>query len=460
MGGTCSSSRATVSPSSVSISPPSASSHYTASSSIDGITTTTPTSQPMKRKSFSAVHWPSQNRVFTQRTIEVARASWKLIARGDDLGGSGSVTIDGAGGGPISSRLSPGRSRTYAGRSVGVDGGSQCSYAASYVVPINNEDYCFKKIEKPLANHLHTGRGDVDATTVSQHAVCPVSGATGGGAPADSHMQGLGSVMTTGKPPLPLLSLHAISGLQSHASDACSGGTPTPAASVCESLGSSSTRRGSASEISYSNRAPPAMTAHTPLTPALMNPSVSRVRVERPSSSNSVCTARAHSAASLPVPFQSPVVLFFDSFYSTMFNLDPLLQGKFHHSLKGQGKMLVRLLDTLIHGMDDEVKLRERLEGLAQSHVAYDVSPAMYKHLPECMLAGIRAAIGDERFTPDVEAAWRSLASHMVSVMVPIARRADRDAKIRKLFSSMLRVSGTSDEGGSRVSSRSGRCVM
>ena len=152
-------------------------------------------------------------------------------------------------------------------------------------------------------------------------------------------------------------------------------------------------------------------------------------------SSTNPISAASHHHPGVPAHtiFSSPIVAFFDGFYSTLFQLDPILPALFKHSLHVQGRMLIKMFDTLVRSIEDDAGMRETLEGLARRHALYGVKPSMYTHLGAGVTAGLRAALG-HRYTPEVQDAWARVVAYLLEVIIPVADAAARSVRVRKFW--------------------------
>ena len=93
-------------------------------------------------------------------------------------------------------------------------------------------------------------------------------------------------------------------------------------------------------------------------------------------------------------------------FYETLFKRAPKLKSMFRDDLAGQGMKFMSTLDEIVRKLGAGEGLEERYTDLGEMHAAIGVSVADFAPMEEALIDTMRDAMGD-KFTPEVEAAWR-----------------------------------------------------
>jgi hemoglobin-like flavoprotein len=117
----------------------------------------------------------------------------------------------------------------------------------------------------------------------------------------------------------------------------------------------------------------------------------------------------------------SPIVWLYDTFYTRLFAVAPSTRPLFKDSLKVQGRALVRMIDTAVTLLDRGDQLVPSLQALAVRHLAYGALPPHYAVVGQVLLESLRTCLGEELYTPPVEAAWLAVYSVMMEIMMPAA---------------------------------------
>ena len=103
-------------------------------------------------------------------------------------------------------------------------------------------------------------------------------------------------------------------------------------------------------------------------------------------------------------------------FYARLFELDPDLELLFKGNLTEQGRKLMQMLGVAVASLDRMEQLLPALQSLGSRHVNYGVRDKDYETVGRALLWTLRKGLG-EAFTPDVEAAWRSVYASLASAM-------------------------------------------
>lgn len=105
-------------------------------------------------------------------------------------------------------------------------------------------------------------------------------------------------------------------------------------------------------------------------------------------------------------------------FYEILFERHPSFQALFHRNSRGAqvrnfGKKLVAIVDHI----DDPAWAQRELVPLAQNHVTYGVTAAMYVPVGEALIETLREACG-ESFDSECERVWRAAYTAITRAML------------------------------------------
>jgi nitric oxide dioxygenase len=110
-------------------------------------------------------------------------------------------------------------------------------------------------------------------------------------------------------------------------------------------------------------------------------------------------------------------------FYERLFSLDPALKDMFKEDIAVQSKKLVRMLATLVAGLESLETVVPTLESLAVRHVGYGVRDEHYNIVGQSLIWTIDQQLGDA-FTPQVRDAWVAAYVLISETMKAAARDA------------------------------------
>ena len=116
----------------------------------------------------------------------------------------------------------------------------------------------------------------------------------------------------------------------------------------------------------------------------------------------------------------SSIMMFYDVFYSRLFDVHPLSRPLFKSGLKSQGKFLVKMIGLSLGIIDEPEKFEKTLIKLTESHNERGIKAIEYGIVGEVLFYTIRQCVG-EAYTPIAHYAWRKIMSKILSIMVPIA---------------------------------------
>ena len=104
-------------------------------------------------------------------------------------------------------------------------------------------------------------------------------------------------------------------------------------------------------------------------------------------------------------------------FYESLFARAPHLRSLFRDDLAGQGMRFMSTLAVLVDNLHKPEDLAERYRELGATHARLGVTEEMFAPLGEALLATIKNALG-ERYTIDIEAAWRVAYQEFAAALV------------------------------------------
>jgi len=103
-------------------------------------------------------------------------------------------------------------------------------------------------------------------------------------------------------------------------------------------------------------------------------------------------------------------------FYSRLFALDPSIKPMFKGDLKLQGRKLMTMLNTVVHGLSAFERLEPAVKQLGQRHDGYGVQPSHYRTVAEALLWTLKQGLGDA-FTEETEFAWVAAYGRIAALM-------------------------------------------
>ena len=103
-------------------------------------------------------------------------------------------------------------------------------------------------------------------------------------------------------------------------------------------------------------------------------------------------------------------------FYKRLFTLDPALKPLFKGDMRMQGRKLMAMLDTVVHGLSSPDRLAPAMRQLGQRHKGYGAKPAHYNTVAEALLWTLKQGLGDA-FTEETEFAWLAAYGELARLM-------------------------------------------
>jgi len=110
-------------------------------------------------------------------------------------------------------------------------------------------------------------------------------------------------------------------------------------------------------------------------------------------------------------------------FYANLFEADPSVRGLFRGDLGEQGRRLFHMIGNGVALLDRPAHLLPVLRSLGALHTAYGVEEHHYDTVGAVLLHTLSQGLG-ERFSPEVQDAWRAFYLLVATTM----REGARDA--------------------------------
>jgi hemoglobin-like flavoprotein len=114
-------------------------------------------------------------------------------------------------------------------------------------------------------------------------------------------------------------------------------------------------------------------------------------------------------------------------FYDRLFALDPALRQLFTGDMTEQSRTLMRMLATVVNGLDRLDAIVPAVQALGVRHADYGVVDAHYQTVGDALLWTLQQGLGDA-FTPEVAGAWSTAYAVLARIMQSAARESARAA--------------------------------
>ena len=172
-------------------------------------------------------------------------------------------------------------------------------------------------------------------------------------------------------------------------------------------------------------------------------------------------TARPYLTARNLQPTLTPMVYFYDSFYSRLFDWIPHIKPLFKNSMHRQGRMLANIVHFIVHNLEEQNKRHfvANLTRLARAHNAIGVTAEHYSVMGMTLVHTVRKCMGDDEFTDMHRHAWVVVYSAMMAVIIPVAvSRAMPEAEEEEEQGRVIRVKPVWHVGESKLSGNEASC--
>ena len=116
-----------------------------------------------------------------------------------------------------------------------------------------------------------------------------------------------------------------------------------------------------------------------------------------------------------------------DTFYTTLFQMDPSLKELFPTDMEEQGKKLMAMLDTAVKLLNQPEKLIPAVQKLGAKHVNYGAKPEHYDTVGAALLKTLAVGL-DKEFTVPVKNAWTAIYKTLATTMIDAAQAANKNS--------------------------------
>jgi hemoglobin-like flavoprotein len=106
-----------------------------------------------------------------------------------------------------------------------------------------------------------------------------------------------------------------------------------------------------------------------------------------------------------------------DRFYTTLFELHPLVRALFPPDMARQRAHLAAALAVIARNVDRLEMLESPLMGLGAQHMEYGARPEHYPALRDALVSALAEGLAD-RWTPQLQTDWLAALNYVVTVML------------------------------------------
>jgi hemoglobin-like flavoprotein len=97
-----------------------------------------------------------------------------------------------------------------------------------------------------------------------------------------------------------------------------------------------------------------------------------------------------------------------EKFYKKLFEANPEMSKLFKGDMKEQAGALMRMVKTVVEGMNHPQIIIPAIQDLGRRHNEYGVAPEQYKIFGECLISTIEEELGND-FNAATKKAWQKL---------------------------------------------------
>lgn len=110
-------------------------------------------------------------------------------------------------------------------------------------------------------------------------------------------------------------------------------------------------------------------------------------------------------------------------FYGKLFELDPSVKPMFKGDMTEQGQKLMKMINTVVNGLERLDEIVPAVQQLGVRHVAYGVKDEHYDTVGEALIWTLGAGLGDD-FTEPTKEAWVTAYGILADTMKAAAEDA------------------------------------
>ena len=116
----------------------------------------------------------------------------------------------------------------------------------------------------------------------------------------------------------------------------------------------------------------------------------------------------------------SPLVMFYDTFYHRLFTVAPEVKVMFSHKIQMQGRMLAKMFSVIVHHVEtgELEELKRTMEEVATSHNPRGVLPYHYSICGEVLFYSLQVMLQEE-YTEEIHSAWLHVYGLMMQIIIP-----------------------------------------
>ena len=117
----------------------------------------------------------------------------------------------------------------------------------------------------------------------------------------------------------------------------------------------------------------------------------------------------------------SCISLFFQTFYSRLFDAHPEAEPMFSSGIKKQGQFLVSMISVSLNLLNDEEKFRKKMIDLADTHNKRGIKANEYGLVGDVLFYSLHQVLGSEVYNKECHRAWVKIFSNMLKHIIPNA---------------------------------------
>jgi hemoglobin-like flavoprotein len=110
-------------------------------------------------------------------------------------------------------------------------------------------------------------------------------------------------------------------------------------------------------------------------------------------------------------------------FYGKLFELDPSVKSLFKGNMQEQGAKLMKMINTVVNGLDRLDAIVPAVQDLGRRHIAYGVRDEHYDTVGAALIWTLGQGLGPA-FTPPVKDAWSTVYGILAGTMKEAAAKA------------------------------------
>lgn len=143
-------------------------------------------------------------------------------------------------------------------------------------------------------------------------------------------------------------------------------------------------------------------------------------------------SGEVHSDLSRGKRATTKLVLFYECFYERLFNVNPESRKLFKGDMAGQGRMLVKVISSVVGFVKNPEKVQDEMKSLAIRHYYYGVRAIQYGMLGDVLFYALEQVLG-ANYTAAHHRAWTRAYCSVLSILVPaaVAKELEEEKKMK-----------------------------